>query len=177
MKINQWKDIFGYEGLYRCNGISVMVMPRERKSKSGSFYTRKEKIMKFSHDKDGYLIFGMTKEGVMGNHKAHRVIWEYYNGKIKEGLQINHKNGIKDDNRIENLELVTAKQNVHHKNHTLNKMIYGESVHNSILKKEDIISMRKMFLDKKPTKEIANYFGVSYGCVQSIKYGYSWKHV
>ena len=49
---------------------------------------------------------------------AHRVIYEMFNGKIPEGLQIDHVNGVKDDNRIENLQLVTHKQNQQRKNYS-----------------------------------------------------------
>jgi hypothetical protein len=45
---------------------------------------------------------------------AHRMVWEAVHGPIPEGLQINHKNGVKTDNRIENLELVTASENTAH---------------------------------------------------------------
>lgn len=41
----------------------------------------------------------------------HRVIWELHNGPIPEGMQIDHINHIRSDNRIENLRLVTAKEN------------------------------------------------------------------
>ena len=40
----------------------------------------------------------------------HKVVWEKYNGKISKGYHIHHKNGIKDDNRIENLEIISAKE-------------------------------------------------------------------
>jgi len=66
-----------------------------------------------SKDKDGYIVFNLlTKLGIK-QVKAHRYIWEHYNGEIKAGLEIDHINGIKTDNRIENLRLATKSQNQH----------------------------------------------------------------
>ena len=45
------------------------------------------------------------------NGKVHRLIWEAFNGKIPEGLQIDHINTIRNDNRLSNLRLVTPKEN------------------------------------------------------------------
>ena len=44
-------------------------------------------------------------------YPAHRIVWVYHNGGIDDNLQIDHVNGIKNDNCIENLRLVTAQQN------------------------------------------------------------------
>lgn len=49
------------------------------------------------------------------SYPAHRLMWIYHNGSIDENLQIDHINGIKDDNRIENLRLVTAQQNAYNR--------------------------------------------------------------
>ena len=41
----------------------------------------------------------------------HRIVWEMHNGAIPEGMQVDHINGIRDDNRIENLQLLTLVEN------------------------------------------------------------------
>lgn len=82
--------------------------------------------------KDGQLIYKITTSpraiignvagcknsggyiGISINYKpimAHRLIWIYHNGDIPVGLEIDHINQIKDDNRIENLRLATRSQN------------------------------------------------------------------
>lgn len=57
--------------------------------------------------KDGYLQFGLNGKMV----RVHRYIWEYIYGPISDGFEVNHKNHKPDDNRIENLELVSHSQN------------------------------------------------------------------
>lgn len=42
---------------------------------------------------------------------AHRIVWEMHNGKIPEGAEIDHINGIRHDNRIENLRVVSKVEN------------------------------------------------------------------
>ncbi len=58
--------------------------------------------------KDGYIRFSYN--GRLYN--AHRIIWEMHNGPIPEGIFIDHKNGVRTDNRIENLRLCTNKTNL-----------------------------------------------------------------
>lgn len=58
----------------------------------------------------GYIQFGDTNDN--GKKKLiHRILYEKYYGPIPDKLQVNHINGKKDDNRINNLELVTHQQN------------------------------------------------------------------
>ena len=48
-------------------------------------------------------------------YPAHRLIWIYHYGSIDENLQVDHINGLKDDNAIENLRLVTAQKNCYNR--------------------------------------------------------------
>lgn len=63
---------------------------------------------------NGYVHVWNRNEFTDVSISAHRLIWERVNGEIPKGLVINHINGIKDDNRIVNLEVVTASENTKH---------------------------------------------------------------
>ncbi|HAW5390785.1 TPA: HNH endonuclease [Escherichia coli] len=60
---------------------------------------------------DGYLHVGFMKK----LHMVHRIIWEMHNGKIPDGMEIDHVNHNKMDNRIENLRLVRHGSNQRNK--------------------------------------------------------------
>jgi hypothetical protein len=62
----------------------------------------------------GYLMVELSQHGLGTNHLVHRVVYEAFHGRIPPGMQINHRNGIKTDNWIENLEVVTPCGNIHH---------------------------------------------------------------
>lgn len=57
---------------------------------------------------NGYLIVRHRNKTMM----SHRVVWEIHNGRIPDGMEIDHINHIKDDNRIENLRLVDRFENM-----------------------------------------------------------------
>lgn len=69
------------------------------------------KILKGSIRTDGYhqvKLLSLENKAIL----THRLVWEVFNGKIPENMLINHKNGVKNDNRLENLELVTHQENM-----------------------------------------------------------------
>lgn len=108
-----WKDIRDYEGLYQAsNWGRIRSLDRyEVVGKAKRF--RKGKILKAVKTKRGYLKVGLCKAGKMKQFLVHRLVYETFNGVIPEGMDVNHINEIKTDNRYpENLNLMNRKNNI-----------------------------------------------------------------
>lgn len=63
---------------------------------------------------NGYLYFICFQNGVGKHIRVHRAVWEAFHGPIPQGLETNHINTIRNDNRLVNLELVSRSQNLLH---------------------------------------------------------------
>lgn len=108
----EWKDIPGFEGLYQASNLGrVKSLKRFRKGKNDCLVSVKEKIKKSVIDRYGYYQVVLCKNSIKKAYLVHRLVFKAFNGSIPEGLQVNHINEIKTDNRLENLNLMTAKEN------------------------------------------------------------------
>ncbi len=106
--IEIWKYIKGFEGLYQVSNLG-RVKSLERIDALG--HRLKEKILKPRLDNRYYQVC-LCKQSIKKNYRVHRLVWEAFNGQIPEGLQVNHINEVKTDNRLSNLNLMTAKENL-----------------------------------------------------------------
>lgn len=98
-----WKDILDYEGIYQISNLGNV--------KSLKF--GKEKILKTNLDNNGYLILRLCKKGIIKTRTLHQLVAIAFLNHIPDGhnLVVNHKNFIRTDNRVENLEIVTQREN------------------------------------------------------------------
>jgi len=107
----------------------------------------------------------------------HRLIWICANGEIPD--EINHKNGIKWDNRLENLELANKSANALHSYRVLGNKggsLKGEDHNLAKLNWENVRKIRSMWKDGTHTKsELAIMFGVHYATVQDVIKNRHWK--
>lgn len=116
-----WKDIKGYEGLYQVSSLgNVRSLDRYKKNRKGR-YLQKGRILNKNYDKDGYLIVGLYKNGKGKTKKIHRLVAEAFIPNPEDKPTINHKNGIRSNNCVENLEWATMSENQLHAYRVLNR--------------------------------------------------------
>lgn len=98
---------------------------------NGRINNRKGKMIKPTFDKDGYLKITLSYKKKRKTYFVHRLIARAFLSNYNESLQVNHKDGIKTNNNVVNLEMVTLQENIKHSivNHLKPKMIrdkYGK---------------------------------------------------
>lgn len=118
MKIKEiWKDIKGYEGLYQVSNLgNVKSLNIIIFDKLGRKHIKKSKILKQRMDKYGYKYVQLHKNGNTKHKLVHRLVAENFILNTNNLLQVNHKNEIKTDNNVENLEWCTNKYNLNYGN-------------------------------------------------------------
>ena len=102
-----WKDIEGYQGIYQVSSLG--------KVKSLNFnHAKKEKILKPFSNKDGYLRVNLCKEGKSKQYLVHRLVAKVFIPNPENKPEVNHKDEDKTNNKVENLEWMTCKENSNH---------------------------------------------------------------
>jgi hypothetical protein len=110
-----WKDVVGYEGLYQVSNLGkVRSCDFYRNGINGFKKLYKGKILNGVIQKSGYIAYDLHKNNKRKNIRGHVIVAKSFFGDESKSKVVNHKNGIKTDNRIENLEWVTFRENVKH---------------------------------------------------------------
>lgn len=143
---------------------------------SGVIYGKRGKPVG-RRDSDGYVQVTVFVDGRPTLRSAHRWIWEHARGPIPNGLEINHKNGVKTDNRIANLELVTHQENVKHAYRAGLKSNAGTKNPHAVLDDAKIRQIRARADNGEPHLSLAEAFGVSRRTINDIAGRRSWAHV
>jgi len=128
--------------------------------------------------KGGYRQVSMYIDGKKKSIQVQRVVAEAYIPNPENKPQVNHKNGIKTDNWVGNLEWATALENVEHSIETNLRNTQG--IHNAAAKltNKQIVEIREKFVPYKYTyKMLSEEYGVSQTHIYRIITNRNWKHI
>lgn len=104
-----WKDVVGYEGLYQVSNYGNVRGVARRVSTWNAHKTLQQHLLK-PCNRNGYLYVTLQKKILA----VHRLVAAAFIPNLEYKPQVNHKNENKADNRVENLEWVTAKENINY---------------------------------------------------------------
>lgn len=149
-----WKDIKNYEGYYKVsNRGNVKSLVR--------FGNKKKKLLKPCIGSHGYYVVNLSVNGVTKNVCIHKLVAQSFIPEVFGKTFVNHKNGIKSDNRVENLEWVTNSENAFHANET--GLCNNRLGNNPIAKPCYSFDKNGILLKKfESSKEASLYYGVNY---------------
>lgn len=165
-----WKDVSGFEGIYKVSNKSrIMSLPRKS--------VPNKVILKQVVSTNGYLVVNLS--GIVCY--SHRIIAKEFIPNPENKPQVNHKNGIKNDNRLYNLEWVTHQENIQH-GHDLGLWKYADSKgenHNSCkLTDQDVLNIRSLYKSGSFThKEIAKAYDIGRRQIGKIINRKAWTHI
>lgn len=156
-----WRAVVGYEGLYEV-------------SNHGKVRNASRRELSTPADGRGYAKVNLSKNKRKLQKSVHSLVAEAFLGPRPPGYDINHKNGIKTDNRVENLEYVTRQQNLRHAI-AMGITPTGSRRRDAKLSSDDVREVRDRLSRGETHKSIAARFGVCREVVGLIYRGKTYK--
>lgn len=174
------RQINGYEGKYSVTEDGRIYKHAHSTKRGDGIWYFPARWLKLQHDSYGYFRVQLTHP-TRGpkNHKIHRLVAEAFISNPRKAGTVNHKNGIKTDNRVENLEWLTNKENVQHGwKLGLIKQEKGEQHPNSKLTETQVRRIRSVDIPSGLSRnKTASKYGVSKGLINAIVARRAWKHI
>lgn len=131
------------------------------------------KLLKLSKDKDGYLYVELAGRRKI---KIHRAVLMTFVRMPLPGEEGSHLNGIRTDNRLENL-IWESRQENSDRRYEHNTICNGERGGLAKLTNEQVIEIRKLREEGRTLTSLAEEFGVSHRLISAIYHRKIWKHI
>lgn len=162
----EWKPVVGFEGRYEASDAGQI----------RSAYLNRN-LRPWSAK--GYLLVRLydgSRPKKPHDYLVHRLVAAAFIG--PDDREINHKNGIKGDNAVSNLEYCTRSENLLHAFRVLKiDRPHGQSHHSAKLNNESVSQIKRMLSEGRLPRLIADQFGVNTMSIYRIQRGKAWSHV
>lgn len=163
-----WKDVVGFEDCYEVSNLGNLRSKERLVKHYVEGFTRKYKssTKNLRMTSCGYLKCNLKKDGKRFDFRVHRLVAMAFIPNPENKPSVNHINGIKTDNRVENLEWSTHSENVIHAvKHRLTK---------TKLTDEQAL---EIFNSNKTFRALASEYGVNSSIINRIKHKRAYKHL
>ncbi len=142
--MENWKSILGYEGLYeasdfgRVRSIDRVVDANSRWGTPRKMLFKGTVLQQFIGTND-YMKVTLSKEGKTKSVEVHRLVYEAFNGKVPDGMQVNHIDEDRQNNKLTNLNILTPQENTNYGNHnkrvskTMSKKVFQYDLNHNLI--------------------------------------------
>jgi len=159
--VEVWKPVVGYEGLYEVSDQGRVKGPKG--------------FVKPKPTNRGYIRTELWQSGTRWRPSLHRLVAEHFIPNPRQCPQVNHKDGDKTNNAVNNLEWCTASENALHAVQLHAR--YGEKASTAKLTEREVIAISVMLNKGVPGKWLADVFGVTNAQISNIRNCQQWQHV
>jgi len=175
----RWAPVVGYEGLYEVSDIGrVRSIPRVTAGgRHGALRRRAGKLRSLNVGSNGYAVVTLSRDGREATKSVHRLVAAAFLPPPPSGRVVNHKNGVKADNRASNLEWATPSENNLHSYRAGLSNAKGSANGQSKLTEAAVVAIRARLSCGEKQPVIAAAFGVHRRTVSDIARGKTWQSV
>lgn len=146
-------------------------------SNFGKVINKKGKVLSTNVDMHGYVTTSITDYGGGRIKGMHRIVATMFIPNPNNLPEVNHKDGNKENNRVDNLEWCTKKENMQHRSDVLGCMVGTDNPTNK-LTDEQVIEIYNLCKDTNMLyKDIADMYNIVPSQVSLIVGGYKWKYL
>lgn len=176
--IETWRSINDYEGKYQVSNFgNVRSLDRYIEGKDGKTKKFPGKILSLVKQNAGYVTVGLSKDSVVTSFLVHRLVAAAFIDNPENLPEVNHKDGVKHNNNLSNLEWMSRVRNIRHAMGMGLIQGLGEQNPSAKLSEVDVIEIKKLLRLNLSKKEIAKVFGVKSATISDIDMKRSWVHV
>jgi hypothetical protein len=179
--IEKWVGIKGFETLFMVSSCGrVKALPRKIRTRSngnGNPYLKKEHLMKGSLTRKGYRYVTLRKNNQPLLKYVHRLVAEAFIPNPDNLASVNHIDGNKENNNVNNLEWMSLRDN------SLDGIkkglikVTGEHKGTAKLNIEEVKNMRKLYRTGLKPKAISQRFNVTENCAYHVVTRRTWRHI